>query len=95
MYRHVLQEQCERELFDGVSALSDVSADEWAAADRDYQERVAAEVELRMRAGEPVQCQSWELSKGFRAPFNRWPSNRGLFTVTADDRIVFKPREAR
>jgi hypothetical protein len=73
-------------------ALTDVSAEEVAADERDYRERVAELVERRRRAGEPVNARSSDLPPDLQSPFENWPpGGQRCFVVTPDDRIVLRP----
>ncbi|WP_155766016.1 hypothetical protein [Mycobacterium colombiense] len=88
-YLHVLEKRAERELFDLLAPLSESEG----VDEMTYRARVTALVDQRLAAGEPVNCQSWELPQGLHAPFHRWPVAGRTFVVTADDRITLRRRE--
>lgn len=95
-YLRVIQKRAERQLFDLNAPLSDIDDDELAAHKRSYQAQVAALVDQRLAAGMPVNCQSWELPSGLRAPFESFPIGvQRCFVVTSDDVITLKPRKSR
>jgi hypothetical protein len=96
-YRYVLQNHCERELFDVDVALSDITGDELAAHERSYRARVMALVDQVLAAGEPLACQSWEMPGQLGAAFTRWPRDgqQHAYRVYADDTVTLTPREAR
>jgi hypothetical protein len=92
-YVCVLQKRCAEELYDGSWALTDVTSEQSEAYERDYRERVAALVERRRRAGEPVNAQSCDLPPGLPAPFENWPrGGQRFFSVASDDTIKLKLR---
>jgi hypothetical protein len=74
-------------------ALTEADSEQLAAHERDYRERVAALVERRRWAGEPVNARSSQLPFGLPPPFEQWPrGGQRWFTVTADDRITLRLR---
>lgn len=93
-YACVLQRVCKRELpYDGSLALTDASAEELAADEREYRERLAALV--RERFGQPVTCYSSDLPSGLPAPFENWPrrERQRRFVVDRTDTITLVTRE--
>lgn len=92
-YLHVLRQRRAQEVEHGGSALTGATGDELAADEADYRERVAALVEMRRAAGEPVTAHSWQLPRGLPAPFEHWPRDgQRKFTVSARDTITLKTR---
>ncbi|GAB5007400.1 hypothetical protein [Mycobacterium avium] len=95
-YLRVLEKRAERELFDDLGALSDIGGDELAAREQSYRARVMALVDQRLAAGEPVNCQSWELPSGLHAPFESFPiGGQRCFVVDPSDTITLRPRKSR
>jgi hypothetical protein len=94
-YRSVIERDCDRSLSDDV-ALTDITPEAFAAHERDRRERVAALVEQRIAAGEPVIAQSMDLPRGLGAAFTRWPvdGRQHSYRVTADDVITVLPIES-
>lgn len=95
-YLRVIKRRAERELFDLIAPMSGIGSDELAAHKQSYEAQVTAVVDQRLAAGEPVNCQSWELSCGLHAPFESFPiGGQRCFVVTSDDVVTLKPRKAR
>lgn len=94
-YLHVVERRCDRDLADDA-ALTDITPEAFAAHERDRQARVTALADQRLAAGEPANCQSWELPSGLHAPFESFPiGGQRCFVVDPSDTITLTPRKSR
>ncbi len=87
-YGHVLQLLCKLATEDRHWWLTEHADAPGAIEEHEAEEAEKLALEMEVRRGEPVICQSWQLPEGLAAPFHNFPGHQRLFTVDPTDVIT-------